>query len=171
MSIDMESHLKSRGMNTSLYTIEYGENCATFYLYNPARKLVGYHRYNPLGSKKTNKPAEAKYYTRLPKETDGLFGLEQDRGGTLFIVEGIFKAAALHREGFNAVAVLGATPKRLKSQFKIWRAHRPLIAIGDNDKAGASLVRLVKRGVQSPIDLDEMNDLFYYTTNCVCSFG
>lgn len=155
---NMLAHLVARGMNPTLYKIALTTETATFFLYNPTGKLVGYHQYRP-GAKKHHKedPKLARYYTYLPRGVDGLFGLEQDNGrGRLYVVEGIFKASKLHSLGENAIAVLGATPKRLKSQFKIW--NRELFAIGDNDSAGRKLVNIVKEGLQSPRDLDEMTD-------------
>lgn len=147
-------------MKPELYKFSLGEGVVTFFLYNPTGKLVGYHQYRPFADKQSrDEPKQARYYTYLPRSVDGLFGLEQDDGkGTLYIVEGIFKAAKLHALGKNAIAVLGATPKRLKSQLRIWKATRPLFAIGDNDSAGQQLVNIVKAGIQSPRDLDEMTD-------------
>lgn len=122
---------------------------------------MGYQQYRPLADKKAkNHPREGRYFTYLPKDTDGLYGLEQDSGiGTLFVVEGIFKALKLHSLGYNAISPLGATPKRLKPYFKILRATRNLVAIGDNDPAGATLIRIVGKGCTSPRDLDEMTNL------------
>lgn len=152
-------HLESRGMNTSLYRFFVGEEVVTFLLYNPHGKLVGYQQYRPGADKKTkNDPREGRYFTYLPREVDGFFGLEQDVGGPLFIVEGVFKAAKLHSLGYSAVAVLGASPKRLKSWFRAVSRQRRLFAIGDNDAAGAGLVKIVGAGIQSPKDLDEMTD-------------
>lgn len=128
-------------------------------LYNPHGKLVGYQVYRPGASKeKRNDPRDGRYYTYLPREVDGFWGLEQDVGGPLFVVEGVFKAAKLHNLGLSAVAVLGATPRRLNSWFRAIREARVLLAIGDSDTAGAELVRIVGRGFQSPRDLDEMED-------------
>ncbi len=152
----MKEHLEQRGVTFHRYFAD--EETATFLLYNPHGKLVGYQVYRPAGGKlKKNHPREGRYYTYLPKEVDGFFGLEYDVGGPLFVVEGIFKAMALHNLGFSAVAVLGASPKRLKSWFKAVRQQRTLLAVGDNDPAGAQLVRLVGSGFQSPRDLDEMS--------------
>ena len=149
------SSLDNRGA-TSYYTD--GETM-TFMLYNPHGKLVGYQVYRPGASKeKRNDPREGRYYTYLPREVDGFYGLEQDVGGPLYVVEGIFKAVKLHNLGYSAVAVLGATPKRLNSWFRAVRQQRPVLAIGDADSAGAELVRIVGRGFQSPRDLDEMTD-------------
>ena len=152
----MLAHLASRGI-TSGFVL--GDEVATFYLYNPHGKLVGYQQYRPGASKeKKNDPKQGRYFTYLPREVDGFWGLEQDQGGPLFVVEGIFKAAKLHNLGFSAIAVLGASPVRLKSWFRAVRCQRLLFAIGDADKAGAGLVRIVGTGLQSPRDLDEMTD-------------
>lgn len=134
---------------------------ATFYLYNLSQKIVGYQKYNPNAtSKKINNEETGRYYTYLPKGVDGVFGLEQinpnDR--TIYIVEGVFKAVNLHRLGFNAIAVLTSSPKRLKTWFRILKPTWNLVAIGDNDPAGQKLVNIVKKGFLSPTDIDEMPD-------------
>lgn len=164
---NMLTHLQSRGMDTSLYQFGFDDEAreATFYLYNLSGKLVGYQRYSPdLDKKKNNDPKDCRYYTYLPAGTDGVFGLDllnkEDR--TIYIVEGLFKAATLHRLGFNAVAVLTSTPKRLKPWFRIMKATWNLVGIGDNDPAGEKLVRMVGKGFTSPKDLDEMTDQEVY---------
>lgn len=155
-------HLEERGMNTKLYRFarNYSTTCITFYLWNMSGQMVGYQSYRPdKFEKKTNNPKLSRYFSRL-KEKDGVFGLDvlnpADR--TIYIVEGVFKAAVLHRLGYNAVAVLTSTPKRLKPWFKIMRQTWNIIAIGDNDDGGKQLVDIVGRGFQSPIDIDEMPD-------------
>ena len=160
---NMLDHLKSRGMNPNLYSvaIDEQERIATFYLYNINGHIVGYQQYRPDADKKQkNDPKDGRYFTYLPKDTDGVFGLEllnkSDR--TIYVTEGIFKAAVLHRLGYNAIAVLTSTPKRLKPWFKIMKATWNLVAIGDPDDAGRRLVNMVKNGFQSPLDLDEMAD-------------
>ena len=158
------NHLISRGMDPSRYPISYDpeEGIITFLLFNYNGGLVGYQQYRPdqPSKQKKNDPKTGRYFTYLPKDTDGVFGLDvldhTDR--TIYIVEGVFKAAVLHRLGFNALAVLTSTPKRLKPWFKILRQTWNLVAIGDNDDAGRKLVNIVKRGFQSPQDLDEMSD-------------
>lgn len=158
--MEVLENLKSRGLTSSTPVfIDEEEGVATFLLYN-GNKLVGYQQYRPnADKKKKNHPREGRYFTYLPKETDGLYGLEQDAGcGTLFVVEGIFKAIKLHNLGYNAISPLGATPKRLKPYFKILRATRRLVALGDDDPAGRELVRIVRRGTTTPVDLDEMSD-------------
>ena len=72
-------HLKDRGMNPKLYVISYSYSGSiiTFYLYNLTGQIVGYQRYKPLSTyKKTNDPKSARYYTYLPRDVDGVFGLE-----------------------------------------------------------------------------------------------
>lgn len=156
-------HLKERGMNPKLYKFSrsYSAATITFFLYNLSGQLVGYQQYRPkVLDKKINNIKLGRYYTYLPREVDGGFGLEQLNPSkrTIYVTEGVFKAAVLHRLGFNAIAVLTATPKRLKPWFRIMRQTWTLIAIGNNDKAGKKLVNTVGNGFQSPLDLDEMTD-------------
>lgn len=156
-------HLKERGMDPSLYLYSknYSANTVTFYLFNMKGDMIGYQQYRPnVNEKKKNDPKHGRYFTYLPRETIGVFGLEtldpNDR--TIYIVEGIFKAAVLHRLGFNSIAVLTSTPKHMKPWFKILRQTWNLVAIGDNDDAGKKFINYIKKGFQSPIDLDEMKD-------------
>lgn len=161
---DLKQHLIERGMDPTKYPVAYdhAEGIITFLLYNGTGDLVGYQQYRPSqpSKQKKNDPKSGRYFTYLPKDTDGVFGWDvlnpDDR--TIYIVEGVFKAAVLHRLGYNAIAVLTSTPKRLKPWFKILRQTWKLIAIGDNDDAGRKLVNIVKNGFQSPTDLDEMSD-------------
>jgi DNA primase len=160
----LRKHLIERGMDPSKYPISYDneEGIITFMLYNGTGSIVGYQQYRPSqpSKQKKNDPKSGRYYTYLPKDTDGVFGLDvlnpEDR--TIYIVEGVFKASVLHRLGYNAIAVLTSTPKRLRPWFKILRQTWNLVAIGDNDSAGQKLVNIVKNGFQSPTDLDEMSD-------------
>lgn len=163
MQMKLVTHLKSRGMNPSLYriSISYSASAVTFYLYDLSGRICGYQTYRPNKTeKKANHPKMSRYYTYLPKGKDGYFGLEllDKTKDTIYIVEGIFKAAMLHRLGFNSVAVLSNHPKRSKSWFRILRRQYKLIGIGDNDKAGQMLVNSVGKGILSPLDLDEMAD-------------
>lgn len=160
----LKDHLIDRNMLPSLYDhIHYDEDeyIVTFYLYNLSGAIVGYQQYRPNASKdKKNHPKEGRYYTYLPSKTDGVFGLDilDPTKRDVYIVEGIFKAATLHRLGYNAIAVLGNSPKRLKPWFKIMRQTWNLIGIGDDGKPGKLLVNAVGKGFQSEKDLDEMLD-------------
>lgn len=160
----LRQHLIDRGMNPDLYPICYDEEegVITFWLHNGTGDLVGYQQYRPAvdEKKKKNDPKSGRYFTYLKQDKDGVFGWDvvdfNDR--TIYIVEGVFKAAVLHRLGYNAIAVLTSTPKRLKPWFRILRQTWNLVAIGDNDDAGKKLVNIVGKGIQSPVDLDEMLD-------------
>lgn len=160
----LREHLIQRGMNPDLYPICYDEDekVITFWLHNGVGDIVGYQQYRPSveEKKKKNDPKSGRYFTYLKQDKDGVFGWDvvnrDDR--TIYIVEGVFKAAVLHRLGFNAIAVLTSTPKRLKPWFRILRQTWNLVAIGDNDDAGRKLVNIVGKGLQSPVDLDEMLD-------------
>lgn len=156
----VSGNLYERGVHpsTRVFIDEVG-GVATFLLYN-GTKLVGYQQYRPSATKEHhNDPKLGRYFTYLPREVDGLYGLEQDSGqGTLFVVEGIFKAIKLHNLGYNAISPLGASPKRMKPYFRILKATRKLVALGDNDEAGKLLVKIVGQGETTPLDLDEMDD-------------
>lgn len=160
----LREHLILRGMNPSLYRHAkcYSTNKITFYLYNLSGQMVGYQHYRPLIEEKgvKNNPKLGRYFTKLPKNTIGVFGLDvlDETRPELFVVEGIFKAAKLHRLGYNAIAVLGPTPKPMAAWFRALRGSYKLLAIGDNDKAGSYLVKIVGAGDLSPVDLDEMSD-------------
>jgi hypothetical protein len=160
----LKQHLKERGMNPDLYKPAYGYSASkvTFYLYNLSGQLVGYQHYRPKAGKKRqrNDPKFGRYFTYCPAQTIAVFGLEcLDRSKkTLFVTEGVFKAAVLHRLGYNAIAVLTSTPKPMKPWFRVLKRKYDLVAIGDNDDAGRKLVNTVGNGFQSPLDLDEMTD-------------
>lgn len=162
--MNLVDHLIDRGMDPSLYQVVYDdyEQVITFYLYNFAGKIVGYQQYRPgvEEKKKKNDPKNGRYFTYLKNHVDGVWGLEvlDNSKRTVYVVEGIFKAAVLHRLGYNAIATLTATPKRLKPLFKILKSRYDFVAIGDPDKAGQMLVNIIKRGECSPLDIDEMRD-------------
>lgn len=160
----LKHHLKERGMNPDLYKPAYGYSAGkvTFYLYNLTGQLVGYQHYRPMAGKKRqrNDPKFGRYFTYCPAQTIAVFGLEclDPTKDVLYVTEGVFKAAVLHRLGYNAIAVLTSTPKHMKSWFRILKRQYNLIAIGDADDAGRKLVNIVGNGFQSPVDLDEMTD-------------
>lgn len=153
-------HLLERGLDPTRYqcTVDEDEYVATFYLFNLSGQITGYQRYNPRAEgKKVNDPNLGRYYTYTPRGVDAILGLETCfRRGPLFIVEGLFKQAAVTRAGFDCIATLTSDPKRLRPLFRILRQTRKILAIGDGDPAGAKLVNRVKAGCQSVIDLDEM---------------
>jgi DNA primase len=159
--MSLEQHLRDRGMDPSLYNVQYDDDAITFYLYNLSGQIVGFQQYRPeVLDKKMNDPRLSRYFTYISEGRDGVFGLEvlDHYKGPIFIVEGIFKAAVLHRLGYNSIAVLTSHPKRMKPFFRIMQKTYDLIAIGDPDSAGQKLVNTIGKGLCSPKDLDEMSD-------------
>lgn len=163
----LEKHLRKRGMKPELYNLHYDldEGVVTFLLFNFGGQLVGYQQYRPSADKtKKNHPKEGRYFTYVKEGQDGFFGTEFEPKKlaltkNLYIVEGSFKAAKLHALNCRAIGVLGNNPKRLRPLFKILSQKYHLIALADNDEAGLKLLNLVGRGVQTPVDVDEMENL------------
>ncbi len=155
-------HLLSRGLDPKRYqcVVDEEEYVATFFLFNLSGQITGYQRYNPRAEgKKVNDPKLGRYFTYTPRGVDAILGLETNRGaaGTpLFVVEGLFKQAAIINAGFDCIATLTSDPKRFRPLFRILKETRPLYAVGDADPAGGKLVSRVKAGAQSLRDLDEM---------------
>lgn len=158
----MIKHLLSRHYDPSRYVhqeIDNVQRILTVTLHNLSGQYVGFQQYRPdVAVKRHNDPRESRYFTYAPRDTTAVWGLESyDRTKPdIYIVEGIFKAATLHSVGLNALAVLTANPLKMEQMFWLMSQTHNVIAIGDNDKAGAQLVKLVGRGFQSD-DLDEMS--------------
>lgn len=149
-------HLVARGMNPLFYNTSVAEDVAVFPLYDFGGKYVGYQNYRPFADRNSKNVKEARYFTYLPRQTNGYFGLESlGPSGPVYLVEGVFKAAKLHRLGLPAVALMGSEVKRHKSQLLLMR--RPFVGVGDNDDAGRKFARQLN-GFTSPRDLDEMSD-------------
>lgn len=149
-------HLRDRGMVPEFYSMGVGDGVVCFYLFDFMGKPVGYQQYLPFGPRNSKNVREARYFTYLPKATNGYFGLESlSFDGPVFLVEGVFKAATLHRLGYAAVSLMGSETKHHRNQLAFLR--RKLIAVGDNDPAGQKFARSLG-GFVSPRDLDEMTD-------------
>jgi DNA primase len=82
----------------------------------------------------------------------------------VYLVEGVFKAGALHSLGVPAMALMGSETKRHQEQLRL--LPYKFVAIGDNDDAGRKFARNLG-GVVSPVDLDEMSreDLSNFVSN------
>lgn len=159
--MDLVKHLLERNYDPSRYVnqvLDHDESILTVYLTNLTGQIVGYQQYRPLvKDKKVNDPKLSRYFTYSPRQTNACWGVEtlDPNKKDLYIVEGIFKASALHMLGHNALALLTANPKPMKS----WLHTLPyrLIGIGDSDKAGRYMQRIAGEGFQSEFDLDEYN--------------
>lgn len=149
-------HLRDRGMVPELYSLGVGPGLVCFYLFDFMGKPVGYQQYLPFGPRNSKNVREARYFTYLPKRTNGYFGLESLAfDGPVYLVEGVFKAATLHRLGYASISLMGSETKQHRNQLAFLR--RELVAIGDNDPAGHKFTRALG-GFVSPTDLDEMED-------------
>lgn len=152
-------HLRQRNFEPSLYcniACNHDDAILTVYLYNLSGQLVGYQQYNPNSTdKRTNVKDEARYFTYRTEDKLAVWGLEtlDPTKPVCFVVEGIFKASALHKLGLNAIAVLCNNPKQMRSWFEALPYR--LIAIGDNDKAGEKLIDMVGEGTRFEKDVDE----------------
>jgi DNA primase len=157
----MIKHLLSRHYDPSRYVhqhIDHNQRILTVLLHNLSGQYVGFQQYRPdIKEKRHNDPRESRYFTYAPRDTSALWGFESydSSKADIYVVEGIFKAATLHSVGLNALAVLTANPVKMQSLLWLLSHSHNVIAIGDNDKAGAQLVKLVGRGFQSD-DVDEM---------------
>lgn len=167
-------HLISRNFDPSLYkniVLDEENEILSMYLNNLSGQFVGFQQYNPnVTDKKINNAENGRYFTICQRGVTAVWGLETfDREKRkLFVVEGCFKASALHLINENAIAVLTSTPKSMASWFDILKVKHDVIAIGDNDKAGKSLVKVVGKGFTTEKDLDEysLNELREIINEC-----
>jgi hypothetical protein len=157
--MDLIKHLLTRKYDPTRYVnqvLDLENEVLTVYLSNLAGQFVGFQQYrSTVTCKKTNNAKDGRYFTHSARGVNACWGLEtlDYRNKDLYIVEGIFKASALHMLGNNALALLTSNPKPMRS----WLHTLPfnLIGIGDNDKAGKGMVNIVRKGFQSELDLDE----------------
>lgn len=152
-------HLLKRNYNPSLYVnqvLDHNDSVLTVYLTNLSGQFVGFQQYRPLvQEKRVNNATEGRYFTYSQRGVNACWGIEtlDTSKKDLYLVEGIFKASALHMLGYNALALLTSNPKPMKS----WLHTLPynLIGVGDNDKAGQWMPKIAGQGFQSDLDLDE----------------
>lgn len=141
-------HLHGRHMNTDLHLpiICEKEYCATFYLYNLSRSLIGYQQYRPYADKKPfNHPKNSRYYTYRKQPVVSVWGLESfyinNNNNIIFICEGIFDAVRFTKRGYSAIATLCNSPPK---DYRNWLdcIPRRKVAICDSDKPGIELKNL-----------------------------
>lgn len=157
--MNLREHLTERHFIPELYNnivVDEESEILTVYLNNLSGQFTGYQQYNPNSTnKRTNFKDEARYYTYRTDGQIAVWGLEllNPSNPVCFVVEGIFKAAVLHRLGYNAIAVLCNNPIQMRSWFKAMPYN--LFAIGDNDAAGLKLINVIGQGTRLEKDLDE----------------
>lgn len=156
---DLSDHLLSRGYRHDLHPyrqwIDEEEGVVTFPLYGFDGMLRGYQTYRPGAPKHHTNPKLAKYFTRsYGKQL--LWGTYLPlKPGPVWITESVFKSAAIHNAGGNSWALLGSTVSEpLRQQLALLPFD--FRAVGDDDDAGAKLVRSFGRGFVAP-DLDELS--------------
>lgn len=159
--MNLVKHLLTRNYDPTRYVnqvLDIDNSVLTVYLTNLCGQFVGFQKYQPLvKEKRTNHPSEARYFTYCQRQVNACWGLEtlDHRKKDIFLVEGIFKASALHMLGYNALALLTSNPKPMKSWLHT--LDHNLVGIGDADSAGRYMSRIAGQGFQSDLDLDEMD--------------
>lgn len=152
-------HLLTRHYDPSRYinhVLDVDNNVLTVFLTNLSGQFVGFQQYRPdVEFKRLNLSSDARYFTYSQRGVNACWGLEtlDTSKKDLYLVEGIFKASALHMLGHNALALLTSNPKPMES----WLHTLPynLIGIGDGDQAGQWMPKIARQGFQSHVDLDE----------------
>lgn len=157
--MDLVKHLLTRHYDPTRYTnqvLDFDNEVLTVYLTNLAGQFAGFQQYRPgVTQKKCNHPSEARYFTYSQRGVNACWGLEtlDPNKRDVYLVEGIFKASALHMLGYNALALLTSHPKPMKSWLHT--LNHNLIGIGDNDKAGSGIINIAEKGYKLEKDIDE----------------
>lgn len=157
--MDLVKHLLTRHYDPSRYVnqvLDFDNEVLTVYLPNLAGQLVGYQQYRPnVLAKRTNHPSDARYFTYSQRGVTACWGLEvlDPSKRDVYLVEGLFKASALHMLGYNALALLTSHAKPMKSWLHT--LNHNLIGIGDNDKAGSGIINIAGKGYKLEKDIDE----------------
>lgn len=157
--MNLHKHLLSRNYDPTRYVnqvLDIESNVLTVYLNNLSGQFVGFQQYRPeVKDKRVNNATMGRYFTYSQRGVNACWGLEtiNPEKKDLYLVEGNFKASALHMLGLNALALLTSHPKPMKS----WLHTLPfnLIGIGDNDKAGDGILKIAGKGFKLEKDVDE----------------
>lgn len=145
---EFRKHLEDRGFSDSIRVlhIDWDNEVVYFPLWSPLT-LVGYQRYEWKKAKKHGN--EGRYFTWISKSYSplALWGLDRlssldecasEESQRVLVTEGIWDAIRCIQAGYNAVAILTATPNAQFVQwFKMVMQGRNAIAILDNDENGA----------------------------------
>lgn len=184
---NLVTHLQERQLDADKYPsvhVDEANNTVSFMLHTMTGKFSGFHQYKPLSSKndRTVKPSEMKYFTHVLKSELGMWGFENfdPTQRTVFLVEGVFDAVALHLLGYNCLAMLSNNPVHTRG-WMFANTRYDFVPVCDGDAAGLRLRNCVTsdRVVLMPADLDpgdfaknnkleELDDLLKYHTNSHC---
>lgn len=155
----MKEHLEERGVQFDRYNINCNRWTASFKLYTPTGKWIGYQQYRPLADKtRKNNPKFGRYYTHVTTGYLPIWGFEtlDYTPSVVFACEGIFKAVRFHRFNVSAVALLGNDSKQYMNQMHL--LNRKVIAICDPDDAGKKLAKVGHVAPEMEKYADDMSD-------------
>lgn len=166
--MSVTEYLKSRNVDFTRTKVWVDEDMgvATFPMYNLSGKLVGYQKVNPNGlKKKFNDPVLSKYYSWRNKDEIAIVGMESwNYSPVLFVVEGVFDMARLHKAGCAALSLVSNDPSQTLKNW-LWTVHkmRPVVAVCDGDKAGLKLAKAGSYSEQCPPgqDLSDVSEEWF----------
>lgn len=161
--MSLKSHLLQRRLVPSLYrglAIDDAEGVVVFPLWNLSGQMVGFQQYRPDADKAgSRRPSLNRYFTYLSKQVGSpavtAFGLDllgRYESRVLYVVEGVFDAAPLHKAGLNAIATLSNNPRHLKRWIASLGYHT--VALCEGDAAGAKLAAVANEAIWLPEGLD-----------------
>jgi len=166
-------HLAERGLSDEHFWIDEDSERIWFPLYSVGSiKLVGYQRYSWREGKLRDNGG--RYWTWIsdaykPLACWGLSYLNWSDGFAcrssqrVLVTEGIWDAIRCRRAGYNAVAVLTATPsKQFIAWFKLVMQGKELVGVLDNDENNTGL--RLQSLCSSSIICEEHKDIGEYST-------
>lgn len=140
--------------------VDHENEIFTRYIYNLSGEIIGYQRYNWRADKFKNNDPKGRYYTYVSKVDNKtelcVMGLEtfDSRRHIIYVVEGGFEQASAVSCGFNCVATLTNTTKRIDGWLKT--NHLTSVALCQPDKASMLLARNTDYHIVLPKDLDDL---------------
>lgn len=167
----MLEHLLERGVNPQTFKgLTVGDGFATFWLYEPNGRIVGYQRYNPNGIKTADPNIsnnDKKYYVYLSDlfyakgNKAALWGWQyyNPNAKYIFLVEGIFDAAKIVNCNMCTFATLGNNPRILKQQIWLLSQKHIIVTVADNDSAGQALKKFGKFNLDVPNDAKDLGEM------------
>jgi len=139
--------------------VDYDQEIVTFPLWNLSGQWVGYQTYRWDKEKvRQGDPREMRYFTYLPKQALGVYGLQYLRDGytgPICLVEGIWVAIVGVAHGLPCVAVLGNNPKQLRNW--LYSLPNKIIPLCQPDDAGRKLANMApNNAIMLDGDLDDV---------------
>jgi len=131
-------------------TVDDEKELITFNLHDFTGRYTGYLQYNWKGEKKRRNDELGRYFSHTTPYQTAVFGLQYHdiMKPELLVCEGVFDALTAIAAGYNAIAILSNTGKRIKNSLDIQGATT--IAVCQGDKAGQKLAKLCQRAIYLP---------------------